>query len=487
MSPRAQSRGQIRSRLRSTRQNTMKKQQNILIIGAGLCGSLLALRLGQRGYNVNVYEMRPDLRTTDISAGRSINLAFSDRGNKAMKLVGIEDKVKELCIPMNGRMIHDKEGNTFLSNYSGRDYEYINSISRGELNGLLLDEAEKHDNVSIHFNKKCNSVDFENTTATFQDYNSKEEFIEDADCIIATDGAGSALRKSYYLGKKFLFSFSQDYLSHGYKELTFLPKEDGSYKTYKNALHIWPRSSFMLIALPNLDGSFTVTLFLSYSEGEYNFNNLTTPELVTEFFQKEFPDALEIMPNLVDDFFANPTAALGTVKCSPWHYKGNTLLMGDSAHAIVPFYGQGMNASFEDVVEFDKVLDQNLDNWEATFEAYEKNRKKDTDAIADLAIDNFHEMKGHVANPIFQEKRKIEMALEKEFPNAYSSKYSLVTFNENIGYRQAMLRGRAQDKAILNMLTDKIISSEDNLKDILEKVKVETEAILEDDRIAGLQ
>ncbi|NRD23155.1 FAD-dependent monooxygenase [Winogradskyella litoriviva] len=462
------------------------KQQNILIIGAGLCGSLLALRLGQRGYNVTVYEMRPDLRTTDISAGRSINLAFSDRGNKAMKLVGIEDKVKALCIPMNGRMIHDKEGNTFLSNYSGRDYEYINSISRGELNGLLLDEAEKHDNVTIHFNKKCKSVDFENTTATFQDYNSKDEFIEDADCIIATDGAGSALRKSYYLGKKFLFSFSQDYLSHGYKELTFLPKGDGSYKTYKNALHIWPRSSFMLIALPNLDGSFTVTLFLSYSEGEYNFNNLTTPELVTQFFQKEFPDALEIMPNLVDDFFANPTAALGTVKCSPWHYKGNTLLMGDSAHAIVPFYGQGMNASFEDVVEFDKVLDQNLDNWEATFIAYEKNRKKDTDAIADLAIDNFHEMKGHVANPIFQEKRKIEMALEKEFPSAYSSKYSLVTFNENIGYRQAMLRGRAQDKAILNMLTDKIISSEDNLKDILEKVKVETEAILEDDRIAGL-
>ena len=462
------------------------KKQNILIIGAGLCGSLLALRLGQRGYNVTVYEMRPDLRKTDISAGRSINLAFSDRGNKAMKLVGIEDKVKQLCIPMNGRMIHDKEGNTFLSNYSGRDYEYINSISRGELNSLLLTEAEKHDNVTIHFNKKCKSVDFEKTTATFQDYNSKEEFIEDADCIIATDGAGSALRKSYYLERKFLFSFSQDYLSHGYKELTFLPTETGDYKTYKNALHIWPRSSFMLIALPNLDGSFTVTLFLSYSEGEYNFNNLTTPELVTEFFQKEFPDALAIMPNLVDDFFENPTAALGTVKCSPWHYKGNTLLMGDSAHAIVPFYGQGMNASFEDVVEFDRVLDQNLDNWEATFEAYEKNRKKDTDAIADLAIDNFHEMKGHVANPIFQEKRKIEMALEKEFPDHYSSKYSLVTFNENIGYREAMLRGRAQDKAILNMLTDKIISTEDNLKEILEKVNAETEAILEDDRIAGL-
>ncbi|WP_222611301.1 FAD-dependent oxidoreductase [Winogradskyella echinorum] len=458
--------------------------QNILIIGAGLCGSLLALRLGQRGYNVTVYEMRPDLRKTDISAGRSINLAFSDRGNKAMKLVGIEDKVKDLCIPMNGRMIHDKEGNTFLSNYSGRDYEYINSISRGDLNALLLDEAEKHENVTIHFNKKCKSVDFENTTALFQDYHTKNEFIEDADCIIATDGAGSALRKSYYLGKKFLFSFSQDYLTHGYKELSILPTENGGYKTYKNALHIWPRGDFMVIALPNLDGSFTVTLFLSYDEGEYNFNNLTTPEIVTEFFQKEFPDALELMPNLIEDFFENPTAPLGTVKCSPWHYKGNTLLMGDSAHAIVPFYGQGMNASFEDVVEFDKVLNQNLDNWEATFETYEKNRKKDTDAIADLAIDNFHEMKDHVGQAIFQEKRKIEMMLEKEFPEDYSSKYSLVTFNEDIGYREAMLKGRAQDKAILNMLADGIISISDDPKDILDKVKTETEAILEDDRVA---
>ncbi|MGB3606438.1 FAD-dependent oxidoreductase, partial [Psychroserpens sp.] len=295
------------------------KKQNILIIGAGLCGSLLALRLGQRGYNVTVYEMRPDLRKTDISAGRSINLAFSDRGNKAIKLVGIEAQVEKLCIPMNGRMLHDKDGNTFLSNYSGRDHEYINSISRGQLNALLLDEAEKHDHVTIHFNTQCKSVDFENTTAHFQDYNTKNEFVEDADCIIATDGAGSALRKSYYLERKFLFSFSQEYLTHGYKELSILPTETGDYKTYKNALHIWPRGDFMVIALPNLDGSFTVTLFLSYAEGEYNFNNLTTPEIVIEFFQKEFPDALELMPNLVDDFFENPTAPLGTVKCSPWH------------------------------------------------------------------------------------------------------------------------------------------------------------------------
>lgn len=465
----------------------MNKQQNILIIGAGLCGSLLALRLGQRGYNVTVYEMRPDLRKVDISAGRSINLAFSDRGNKAMKLVGIEDKVKALCIPMNGRMLHDKEGNTFMSNYSGRNHEYINSISRGGLNALLLDEAEKLKNVTIHFNKKCKSVDFEKTTALFKDYDGNSEFVEDADVIIATDGAGSAMRKSYYLGKKFLFSFSQDYLTHGYKELSILPTEEGGYKTYKNALHIWPRGDFMLIALPNLDGSFTVTLFLHHSEGDYHFGNLTTPEIVTEFFKKEFPDVLDLMPNLVDDFFENPTAPLGTVKCSPWHYKGNTLLMGDAAHAIVPFYGQGMNASFEDVVEFDKVLDQDLDNWEAIFTTYEKSRKKDTDAIADLAIDNFHEMKDHVANPIFQEKRKLEMALEKNFPDSYSSKYSLVTFNENVPYREAMLRGRAQDKAILNMLSDGEIDTNGDLRSILEKVKQQTEAILEDDRIAGLK
>lgn len=465
----------------------MNKQQNILIIGAGLCGSLLALRLGQRGYNVTVIEMRPDLRKVNISAGRSINLAFSDRGNKAMKLVGIEDKVKTLCIPMNGRMLHDIEGNTILAPYSGREHEFINSISRGELNALLLDEAEKHKNVTIHFNRKCKSVDFENTTATFKDYENNTEFTEDADAIFATDGAGSAMRKSYFLGKKFLFSFSQDYLTHGYKELSILPAENGGYKTYKNALHIWGRGDFMLIALPNLDGSFTVTLFLSFDEGEYNFNNLTTKERVLEFFDKFFKDALELMPNLVDDFFENPTSPLGTVKCSPWHYKGNTLLMGDAAHAIVPFYGQGMNASFEDVVEFDKVLDEHHQNWESVFKAYEKTRKKDTDAIADLAIDNFHEMKDHVNNAIFREKRNLEMALEKTFPNEYSSKYSLVTFNEDIGYRQAMLQGRAQDKAILNLLADKDISINDDLKIILEKVKAATKNILEDDKIAGLK
>ena len=465
----------------------MNKQQNILIIGAGLCGSLLALRLGQRGYNVSVYERRPDLRKLNLDSGRSINLAFSDRGNKAMKLVGIEDKVKALCIPMNGRMLHDMEGHTILAPYSGREHEYINSISREQLNALLLDEAEKHKNVSIYFNKRCKSVDFEKTTALFKDEDSNTEFVEDADVIFATDGASSAMRKSYYLGKKFLFSFSQEYLTHGYKELSILPTEQGDYKNYKNALHIWGREAFMLIALPNLDGSFTVTLFLSFEDGEYNFNNLNSKERVIEFFSKYFKDALDLMPNLVDDFFKNPTSPLGTVKCSPWHYKGNTILLGDAAHAIVPFYGQGMNASFEDVVEFDKVLDAFEGDWETIFKTYEASRKKDTDAIADLAIDNFHEMKGHVNNAIFREKRNLELALEKNFPNEYSSKYSLVTFNEDIGYREAMLRGRAQDKAILNMLADDELELKGDLKIILEKVKAATEAILEDDQMAGLK
>ncbi|MBJ6366503.1 FAD-dependent oxidoreductase [Snuella sedimenti] len=462
----------------------MTNKGNIQIIGAGLCGALLALRLGQRGYNVEVFEKRPDLRKVAVDAGRSINLAFSNRGIKAMKLVGIQDKVEPLCIPMYGRMLHDEEGKTMLAPYSGRAHEYINSISRNALNALLLDEAEALDNVTFHFNHKCTSVDFEKGISRFYKYKDETEFTKKADVIFGTDGAGSVLRKSYFLAKKFLFSFSQDYLTHGYKELSILPTKKGDYKTYKNALHIWGRDAFMLIALPNLDGSFTVTLFLSYDEGVYNFNNLTTKARVLEFFSTYFKDALELMPNLVDEFFENPTSPLGTVKCSPWHYKGKTLLMGDAAHAIVPFYGQGMNASFEDVVAFDKVLDAGYGNWEDVFTAFEKERKKDTDAIADLAIDNFHEMKGHVNKAIFREKRNLEMAFEKQFPNEYASKYALVTFNEDIGYREAMLRGRAQDKAILNLLADKKINLNDDLRNILKKVKEETETILEEDSVA---
>ncbi|MCD8447943.1 FAD-dependent oxidoreductase [Tenacibaculum finnmarkense] len=464
----------------------MNKKDNILIIGAGLCGSLLALRLAQRGYKVNVYESRPDLRTIDISAGRSINLALSDRGFKALRLAGVAEKAREICIPMYGRLIHDIEGNTFSSNYSGRDNECINSISRGDLNAILLTEAEKHENVTIHFNKKCTSVDIENTIANFKDYHTKEEFSVNAEVIFGTDGAGSVLRKSYYLAHKFLFSYSQNYLSHGYKELEIPADKIGNHQISNAHLHIWPRGAYMLIALPNMDGSFTVTLFLSYDEGEYNFNNLISEEKITAFFETQFPDALKLIPNIKEEFLNNPTGALGTVKCSPWHYKNKTILLGDAAHAIVPFYGQGMNASFEDITIFDAVLNENLGDWETVFKTYEKERKENTDAIADLAIDNFHEMKNHVANPLFKEKRILEMALEKEFPEEYFSKYSMVTFKDDIPYAVAMKKGRAQDKALLNLVADADFKQTDNLRNLLKKVQEETNEILQEDEIAGL-
>jgi kynurenine 3-monooxygenase len=469
----------------------MNKKDKVLIIGAGLCGSLLALRLAQRGFKVEVYESRPDLRTTDISAGRSINLALSDRGLKALRLCGMEEKAREICIPMFGRLMHDTEGNTFSSNYSGRENEFINSISRGNLNAILLDAAEEHENVNIHFNIKCENIDIENTIAHFKGYHTKESFSVHADVIFGADGAGSSLRKSYISERKFLFSYSQEYLNHGYKELEIPADTSGNHQISKEHLHIWPRGDFMLIALPNMDGSFTVTLFLSYDEGEFNFDNLTTEEKITEFFEKEFPDALALIPNIKEEFINNPTGPLGTVKCSPWSYLNKTLLIGDSSHAIVPFYGQGMNASFEDVFVLDEVLNQDLGDWESVFKVYQKTRKKDTDAIADLAIDNFHEMKNHVANPLFKEKRKIEMDLEKAFPTEYFSKYSLVTFNEHIGYNEAMNRGRAQDKALLNMLADNTIHTHleittEELRVVLDKVIVETNIILEEDKIAGL-
>jgi len=466
----------------------MAQKENILVIGAGLCGSLLALRMAQRGFNITLVEKRPDLRKVNQDAGRSINLALSDRGLRGLRLAGVEEEVKKLCIPMNGRMIHDKVGNTFLSPYSGRKNEYINSISRPGLNMLLLDEAEKLPNVKIIFNYACEEVDLENASAVFKDFNTKNEIKIEADAIFGTDGAGSAVRKSMFDSHKFLFSFSQQWLSHGYKELEIPAAENGGFRTYKNALHIWPRGEDMLIALPNLDGSFTVTLFLPYENSEYCFANLTTPEMVHEYFNKEFPDVVEMIPNLAEEFFGNPTGPLGTVKCSPWNAFGKTLLLGDAAHAIVPFYGQGMNASFEDIVVFDEILEKYISqenmNWNNLFKEYEAIRKKDTDAIANLAVDNFHEMKEHTAMEIFQRKRKLETAFEAEFPKEYYSKYSLVTFKESITYSEALKRGRAQDKAILNLLDDGKINEELALKEKLELVKKETEAILHDDEVA---
>ncbi|MDB9926955.1 FAD-dependent monooxygenase [Flavobacteriaceae bacterium] len=460
----------------------MNKKEKILIVGAGLCGSLLALRMAQRGYQVEVYESRSDLRNFVISAGRSINLSLSDRGLKALRMAGLEKKARALCIPMKGRLMHDAASNTFESNYSGRQGECINSISRGNLNGLLLTEAEKYPNVNIHFNTKCLEIDIESKIVHFQSSDSKEQFTVQADVIFGTDGAGSSLRKSYE--KQFpAFKVSQEFLTHGYKELEIPADKNGGHLISKEHLHIWPRGDYMLIALPNMDGSFTVTLFLSYSEGSYNFDNLITKEKIIEFFEKDFPDTLALIPDVLKEFENNPTGKLGTVKCYPWAYKGNTLLLGDSSHAIVPFYGQGMNASFEDVFVFDSVLNQFEGDWATVFSEFQKQRKIDADAIADLAIDNYYEMRDHVANPLFKEKRIVEMGLEKFFPTEYFSKYSLVTFNEHIGYHEAMTKGRAQDKVLLKMVEESKFSAspkttKEEMTILLEKVQEETNKLL---------
>jgi kynurenine 3-monooxygenase len=383
---------------------------------------------------------------------------------------------------MKGRLMHDAASNTFESNYSGRQGECINSISRGNLNGLLLTEAEKYSNVNIHFNTKCLEIDIESKIVHFQSSDSKEQFTVQADVIFGTDGAGSSLRKSYE--KQFpAFKVSQEFLTHGYKELEIPADKNGGHLISKEHLHIWPRGDYMLIALPNMDGSFTVTLFLSYSEGSYNFDNLITKEKIIEFFEKDFPDTLTLIPDVLKEFENNPTGKLGTVKCYPWAYKGNTLLLGDSSHAIVPFYGQGMNASFEDVFVFDSVLNQFEGDWTTVFSEFQKQRKIDADAIADLAIDNYYEMRDHVANPLFKEKRIVEMGLEKFFPTEYFSKYSLVTFNEHIGYHEAMTKGRAQDKVLLKMVEESKFSNspkttKEEMTILLEKVQEETNKLL---------
>ncbi len=446
------------------------KKQNILIIGAGLCGSALALRLAQRGHQVQLIEKRPDLRKANIAAGRSINLALSDRGITVMKLTGLEEKIKKLCIPMYGRMIHEADGHSFLSRYSGLQNEYINSISRSGLNALLLDEAEKQKNVEISFNLGCTAVDLENAKATFEDPKTHKTCTKSADLIIGTDGAGSVVRQSLLFKKELLFNFSQKFLQHGYKELHIPAGNNGEFQLEKNALHIWPRGKNMIIALPNLDGSFTVTLFMSFKEGKDSFQNLDCVEKVRQYFKDNYPKAYKLMPNLEELFFENPTSPLGMVKCSPWHYKGKTLIMGDAAHAMVPFYGQGMNASFEDITVLDQVLDEEHPHWESVFETYEKRRKKDADAIVDLSLDNFHEMKEDTASPLFQKKRKLETAFEMEHPTAYSAKYRLVAFQEDIGYQEAMLRGRAQDKALLKLLAEGTITEE--LTALEEKIKL---------------
>lgn len=438
----------------------MEDNKKVILVGAGLCGTLLGLRLAQRGYKVALHERRGDMRLEHVDAGRSINLALSARGLRALAKAGIESQVLKECIPMKGRLIHPVKGEPFLSPYSGREKDYINSVSREGLNIALLNAADEFDDVQVHFNSKCVSVDIEKAKATFVNTETGEEYQEEGAVVIGTDGAGSAVRRSL-MGKttQLLFNYSQNFLRHGYKELSIHPAEGGGWRIEKNALHIWPRGSFMIIALPNLDCSFTVTMFHPF-EGEIGFNNLNTKEKVQAFFEEEFPTLIPYMPHYIEEYFENPVGTLGTIKCYPWQAYGKTLIMGDASHAIVPFYGQGMNASFEDVAVFDEILDQYEGDWEKIFTTFEDARVENSNAIADLAIDNFHEMQDKVDDADFIKKRKLEMKLEQTY-EAYYSKYSLVTFRPDMPYAKAMDLGRKQDKMLLDLVKDKEVENLD--------------------------
>jgi kynurenine 3-monooxygenase len=407
------------------------------VAGAGLVGSLLSIYLAKRGHNVTVYERRPDMRDTSIPAGRSINLAMSDRGLRGLAGVGLEEEIRKICIPMHGRMIHDIKGNTNFQRY-GKEGQFINSVSRGELNKLLMTEAEKA-GVKIHFNTRLNTLDLNTATAKFVD-GYGQEMVAEADTMFGTDGAFSAARMALMTGSD-RFDYSQTYLEHGYKELTILPV-NGEFAMDHTALHIWPRGGYMLIALPNLDKTFTCTLFFPF-EGEESFEALDTVAKARSFFERVFPDALALMPEFDEEWANNPAASLCTVRCLPWKYKDKLLLVGDAAHAIVPFYGQGMNCGFEDCTVLDQLLESHSD-LTRVFAEFEKLRKPNANAVAELALINFVEMRDKVADPMFVLRKKIEAKFNAKHPTLWLPLYSMVTFSD-IPYADALTLGQWQN------------------------------------------
>lgn len=416
--------------------------KNINIIGAGLVGSLVSIYLAKRGYKINIFERRNDMRKELMSAGKSINLALSDRGWKGLEGVGIADDIKKIAIPMYGRFIHHKDGSTAYQPY-GKENQAIYSVSRAEINMRLMDLAEQQANVKIHFNEKCTSIDRKNTEVHFENSETNKISSSKSDLIFGSDGAFAATRLNMQLSSD-RFEYNQHYISAGYKELIIPPGPNGEFLIEKNALHIWPRGSFMMIALPNLDGNFTCTLFLPF-EGENSFDSLKTEADVKKFFDEEFPDAVPLMPTLIEDFFRNPTSSLVTVKCFPWVFDDKIALIGDAAHAVVPFYGQGMNCGFEDCVVLNQLIDKHKENWPAILAEYEQLRKPDADAIADLAIANFVEMRDKTADPKFLLQKKIEARFNEKYPDKWIPLYSMVTYSPHIRYSTALKEGQKQE------------------------------------------
>ena len=442
----------------------MPQKQKITLIGSGLTGPLLAMELLRRGFEVELYERRPDMRRVQISAGRSINLAISTRGIHALREAGLWEKMQSIVVQMKGRMMHSVAGELTFQPYGKDASEVINSISRAELNVALMNAAEA-EGVHIHFQKRCTGFDLRSGAVQVRDEETGEEKTIATDVVIGTDGSASAVRTEML--KLNRFNFSQQYLDYGYKELTIpaavekdrttdphLPKDGrygapGRHAMETNALHIWPRGNYMLIALPNIDGTYGCILFLPF-EGKDSFEELDSEPKVARFFEERFPDAVPLMPRLTENFFENPTGAMVTVKCSPWHVDGKALLLGDAAHAIVPFFGQGLNAGFEDCTVLLELLDRHGPKWQQVFEEFERARKVNTDAIADLAVENFIEMRDRVADPRFLFKKKVELALEARYPGVFVPKYAMVTFHR-VAYAVAERRGKLQDRMLAEL------------------------------------
>lgn len=418
------------------------KREKIIIAGAGLAGSLLASCLANKGYEIEVFERRPDMRKGKIEGGRSINLSLSNRGINALQKVNMAEQVLKEAIPMHGRMMHDVEGKLAYQAY-GMSGQYINSVSRGGLNLKLIQLADTLPNVTLHFNHKVLDANFEDNTIHIEGPNG-ETIAHTADAIIATDGAFSPIRLA--MQKTNRFTYSQTYENYGYKELHIAPDANGDFKLEKNALHIWPRGDFMMIALPNPDGSFTCTLFLPY-EGPESFEKLDTTEAVNAFFTQYFADSIPMIEDLEANFFKNPTASLVTVRCNPW-VRGKMALLGDAAHAIVPFYGQGMNAAFEDVAVLDSLIDQMKGaSWNEIFNAYQAERIPNAYAIADLALQNFVEMRDLVGKKEFLDFKRVEHTLCEKYPDLFKSQYELVTFS-NVSYQTALKSGEKNARFI---------------------------------------